>query len=159
MLFFLLKTFKIFGFPVFDLGRIWWRIFKTRVVHTKYLDIYVFLIPPLFGKVPVPSQESDMPCIMCANDIYFAFLIGFWNCYESTACFVIHFIYLDILVNIRCKNQECTCMVCVNKNNGNIMSCFSIVCQQITTKRQRKCIDFKYISKYIVLIYTATMIK
>jgi hypothetical protein len=53
LLFFLLKTFKIFGFPIFDLGRIWWRLFKTRVVHTKYLDIYVFLIPPLFGKVPV----------------------------------------------------------------------------------------------------------
>ena len=90
---------------------------------------------------------------------FFVFLIGFWNCYENMAFFVIHFIYLDILVNIRCKNQECTCMVCLNKNNGNIMSYFSNFCQQITTKRQRKCIDFLYISKCIVLIYTATMIK
>ena len=53
------------------------------------------LTPPLFIEVPVPCQERERSCI-CVSGIDFAsfndFSIRFWNCSDSVALFVFHFI-------------------------------------------------------------------
>ena len=48
--------------------------------------------PPLFIKVPVPSQESDRSCILCVKfDSFYDFSIGLCNCSDSVIFVIIIF--------------------------------------------------------------------
>jgi hypothetical protein len=42
LVFLLAKTFKLFNFPIFDLGRTWWRLFQKHVMRIK-LDVHLRL--------------------------------------------------------------------------------------------------------------------
>ena len=58
--------------------------------HTFY---HFSLTPPLFNRVPVPSQESERPCIIICVRIldfasFFDFSIVFLNCSDSVVFFV-----------------------------------------------------------------------
>ena len=69
--------------------------------HTFY---HFSLTPPLFNRVPVPSQESERPCIIiCVRIIDFAsffdFSIVFWNC-SDTVVFFVFLLYLGTVPTV-----------------------------------------------------------
>jgi hypothetical protein len=36
------KDFKLYGFPIFDYERTWWKLFQKRVMRTQW-DIYIII--------------------------------------------------------------------------------------------------------------------
>ena len=69
--------------------------------HTFY---HFSLTPPLFNRVPVPSQESERPCIIICVRIldfasFFDFSIVFWNC-SNTVVFFVFLLYLGTVPTV-----------------------------------------------------------
>ena len=69
--------------------------------HTFY---HFSLTPPLFNRVPVPSQESERPCIIICVRIldfasFFDFSIVFLNC-SDTVVFFVFLLYLGTVPTV-----------------------------------------------------------